>query len=63
MKFTLRNYNEFKTHMGWHDYVSVLINEFPIILVRRYDWFDLDQYTFMVQILGFKVYQQIGKYQ
>jgi hypothetical protein len=39
MKFTKQNYNEFKYHLRWHDYISIIINEFPIFLIRRYDWF------------------------
>jgi hypothetical protein len=37
MKFKLQNYNEFKNGIRWHDYVSIIINEFPIILIRKYD--------------------------
>ena len=60
--FKLQNYNEFK-HVRWHDYFSIMVNEFPVILVRKYDWLhENDQYTFMVQILGFKIYQRIGEY-
>lgn len=60
MFFTLKNYNEFKGTVRWHDYISIMFNEFPVILVRRYDWFDTERYTFMVQLFGFKVYQKIG---
>lgn len=60
MVFTLKNYNEFKGPVCWHDYISIMFNEFPVVLVRRYDWFDTERYTFMVQLFGFKVYQKIG---
>jgi hypothetical protein len=61
MKFTKQNYNEFKNGVRWHDYFAIMVNEFPVILVRKYDWLhDGDKYTFMVQVLGFKVYQRIG---
>jgi len=61
MKFTKQNYNEFKNGVRWHDYFAIIINEFPVVLVRKYDWpHENDNYTFMVQVLGFKVYQYIG---
>jgi len=47
--------------MRWHDYLAIMVNEFPIILIRKYDWLDTEEYTFSVNILGFKVYQKIGK--
>jgi len=58
--FSLQNYNEFNQHVRWHDYISIMFNEFPVILVRRYDWFDTERYTFMVQLFGLRVYQKIG---
>ena len=63
--FYLQNYNEFKDGVRWHDYLAFVINEFPVLLIRRYDWpGDSDEaYTFMVQVLGFKIYQRIGQYQ
>ena len=64
-----QNANEFKQGLMWHDYVSVMIHEFPLLLVRRYDWiYDQEgcwlpeeeiQSTFSVQVLGFRVYQKI----
>ena len=60
MFFTLKNYNEFKGPVRWHDYISIMFNEFPVMLVRRYDWFDTERYTFMVQLFGLRVYQRIG---
>ena len=62
MKFTTQNYNEFKDGVRWHDYFSIMVNEFPVILIRKYDWpheFNA-KYTFIVQVLGFDVYQHIG---
>jgi len=54
MKFKWQNYNEFHSEVRWHDYVSVMINEFPILLVRRYDWVIEMQSTWLVQVLGFQ---------
>lgn len=62
MNFTKQNYNEFKSGVRWHDYFAIMINEFPVLLVRKYDWpLEGDcKYTFLVQVLGFKVYQYRG---
>ena len=65
--FNLQNYNEFKNGVRWHDYFAFIINEFPVLLIRKYDWpgDDDEAYTVtvMVQVLGFKIYQRIRKYQ
>lgn len=61
LEFGTQNYNEFKSHMRWHDYLSIIVHEFPIALVRRYDWLDEERSTFMVQFLGVKVYQKSGE--
>jgi hypothetical protein len=58
----LQNYNEFKNGVRWHDYFNIMVNEFPIILIRKYDWDEIDTYTFVVQVMGVKVYQRIGEY-
>lgn len=61
--FHLQNYNEFKKGVRWHDYVAIMINEFPVLLVRKYDWpHRNDLYTLSVQIMGFTVYQKLGEY-
>lgn len=61
MRFRLQNYNEFK-HVRWHDYFSFMINEFPVVLVRKYDWpNEGDQWVFLVQILGFKVFERMSE--
>jgi hypothetical protein len=62
MKFIKQNYNEFNDGVRWHDYFAFIINEFPVVLIRKYDWPHgrNDRYTFMVQVFGFKVYQYIG---
>ena len=58
MKFQLKGYNEFRHHIRWHDYISIIVHEFPVLLIRKYDWPDdfskeLD-YTLVVGILGFR---------
>jgi hypothetical protein len=63
MKFQLQNYNEFRdgvdySGMRWHDYFSIIINEFPIVLVRRYEFgVHRGEYKkcYLVQILGFTI--------
>lgn len=59
MKFRLQNYNEFN-HFCWHDYFSIVINEFPVVLVRKYEWYEDNKYSLVVQVFGFEVYQRIG---
>lgn len=59
MKFYRQNYNEFKSWVRWHDYVSILINEFPLLLARRYDWMGDEKSTFSFYVAGFKIYQKI----
>jgi len=58
MKTRINN-NEFKTWMRWHDYVSIIIHEFPILLVRKYDWMKDESSTLIIQIFGFKVCNKI----
>lgn len=59
MKFRLQNYNEFRQHVRWHDYFSIMINEFSVILVRKYSWpHEGNDKLFLVQVLGFTVYQK-----
>ena len=62
MKFQLQNYNEFRENMAWHDYVSVIINEFPIVLVRRYEWLLRDKYSIHIQFFGFGIFHKTYSY-
>ena len=57
MKFYRQNPIEY--WMGWHDYIAIIIHEFPILLVRKDDWLDIEMTTLIVQILGFTF---IGKF-
>jgi len=36
-----------------------MVWEFPIILIRRYDWMPEESSTLLIQFLGFKVWQKI----
>ena len=63
MIFQLQNYNEFKNGVRWHDYVSLVLNEFAVVLVRRYDWpHENDRYLIIAQIFGIQVYSKVGRY-
>jgi hypothetical protein len=62
-RFHLQNYNEFKSKMRWHDYFAFVLHEFPVLLIRRYDWMDEERSTLKIQLLGWKVYQRIWKWE
>jgi SRSO17 transposase len=55
-----QNYNEFRGWVRWHDYFSFMVNEFAILLVRRYDWFDHNPptSTFIVTVCGVNVFHK-----
>ena len=57
IKFTLQNYNEFKHWTRWHDYCAFSLNEFQLLLVRRYDWMDKEESTLFIQFFGFTIYK------
>ena len=59
MNFPKQNYNEFKSWVRWHDYVSVMVHEFPLLLARRYDWMEDESSTFSFYIAGVKVFQKV----
>ena len=63
--FLRQNYNEFKDGVRWHDYFSFIVNEFSIVLVRKYDWpfGDNRTYVFLIDIFGFTVYKRIGSHE
>lgn len=63
MRWQGRIYNEFRLWMRWHDYFSIMIHNFPIVLVRRYDWMDSESSTYAILICGFLVYQHVGPWE
>jgi hypothetical protein len=63
MRFRWQNYNEFKSGVRWHDYVSCIIHEFPLLLVRRYDWMEKESSTLIVELLGFQLYLRVWQWQ
>ena len=49
-------YNEYHTDIRIHDYFSLMINQFPIIVVRRYDNpHDFDWMNYIIGICGFTI--------
>jgi hypothetical protein len=48
-----RNYNEFRNvWISWQDKISITIFDFPILLVRKYEWLDKERSNWLVQVLG-----------
>jgi hypothetical protein len=48
-----RNYNEFRNvWFGWQDKMSIMILDFPILLVRKYEWLEKERSNWLVQIMG-----------
>ena len=48
-----RNYNEFRNvWFGWQDKISITILDFPILLVRKYEWLEKERSNWLVQIMG-----------
>lgn len=57
--FHLQNYNEFKGGVRWRDYVNLTLNDFSVIVIRRYDWLDWEQSTYLVQLFGVVVFNKL----
>ena len=48
-----RNYNEFRdVWLSWQDKISIIICDFPILLVRKYEWLEKERVTWLVQVMG-----------
>ncbi len=48
-----RNYNEFRSvWFSWQDKISITILDFPIVLVRKYEWLEKETSNWLVQIMG-----------
>ncbi|NWG03587.1 MAG: hypothetical protein HXY44_12100 [Syntrophaceae bacterium] len=48
-----RNYNEFRdVWFGWQDKISITILDFPILLVRKYEWIEKERSNWLVQVMG-----------
>ena len=48
-----RNYNEFRNvWFSWQDKISITILDFPILLVRKYEWLEKERSNWLVQVMG-----------
>ena len=48
-----RNYNEFRNvWFDWQDKISITILDFPILLVRKYEWLEKERSNWLVQVMG-----------
>jgi len=48
-----RNYNEFRNiWFSWEDKIAVIILDFPILLVRKYEWLEKERSNWLVQVMG-----------
>jgi len=66
-RFRFQNHNEFESKMAWHDYFAFNINEFAIVLIRRYDWMDREKpdeesSTFIIILFGWTIYLRNWKW-
>lgn len=60
IKYQGQIYCEYKDHIRIHDYLSIMINNYPLILWRRYDFglhSDLVS-THTLNILGFNIFMR-----
>ena len=57
-----RNYNEFRnTWLRWSDKLSVMTNDFPIILIRKYDWLEEEKSNWLIQVMGINLFPSITR--
>ena len=55
-------YNEFpRTWIRWHDYVSIMLHNFPFLLFRRWDWMKDERSTYEILFFGFCLMSRQGK--
>lgn len=48
-----RNYNEFRNvWFSWEDKISITIFDYPILLVRKYEWLEKESSNWLVQVMG-----------
>jgi len=57
-----RNYNEFRNvWLGWQDKISITILDFPILLVRKYEWLEKERSNWLVQIMSVDLFTSITR--
>ncbi len=57
-----RNYNEFRNvWFSWQDKISITILDFPILLVRKYEWLEKERSNWLVQVMGIDLLPSITR--
>ena len=57
-----RNYNEFKNvWFSWQDKISIMIFDFPILLVRKYQWLEKEKSNWLIQVLGIDLFPSTAR--
>ncbi len=55
-----RNYNEFKNvWFSWEDKISITIFDFPILLIRKYEWLEEERSNWLAQVMGVDLFPSI----
>jgi hypothetical protein len=57
-----RNYNEFRdVWFSWQDKISIIICDFPLLLVRKYEWLEKEKSNWLVQVLGIELFRSTAR--
>lgn len=57
-----KNYNEFRSiWFGWEDKLAFIIFDFPLLLIRKYNWFEKEESTWLIQVIGINLFSSITK--
>jgi hypothetical protein len=57
-----RNYNEFRdVWFSWEDKISITIFDFPILLIRKYEWLEKERSNWLVQIMDVDLFPSITR--
>jgi hypothetical protein len=57
-----RNYNEFRdVWLSWQDKISIIICDFPILLIRKYEWLEKEKSNWLVQVMGIDLFRSITR--
>lgn len=45
----------------WHDYFSFTIHDFPLLLIRRYEFMNAEKSIYLIQFFGITLFhKQVG---
>jgi hypothetical protein len=48
-----RNCNEFRNiWFSWEDKISIMVFDFPILLIRKYEWLEKERSNWLLQVMG-----------